>query len=462
MNCEVVREQLSAWCDGQLELPGAVAVDDHLAICSECRAASESLREQDAQLRRVFRPQRSAAQRVAARVVERLEIDRAPVQVPLGRPAFAGWGALLLAAAAGFLLAVVLLQPWHDSPRIARAMPGSIGPLPQAAPVAQLVVATGRVDVRRPGEQNWQASNSTAFHCPSGSAVRTGANVQCELKTSSGGVVRLNNETQVKLTAGDTIEIECGQVWCSSPDGMAMNVLAPAGKSPRAPADAAWSVACPADACVLTGVGRNGSAQVTTSAGEIDVHTATARRTLKPGESVSIVKGAILHDELSSDPLLTVRWAQPLLVRKGFDNQELSTYVDQLLAQVGQPKVGRLYEQDIRSLGPYAALPLVHYVRSPISRDDPTRRQAAMRIASDIASSWVIGDLVELLGDADAETRFLAARTLERLTGLDQDRSPDAWREDLTQCQPTIDLWRQWWAENQSRYSLPPPSGSST
>ena len=120
-----------------------------------------------------------------------------------------------------------------------------------------------------------------------------------------------------------------------------------------------------------------------------------------------------------------------------------------------------MYEQDIRSLGEYAALPLIRYVQSPQSPDDPRQRLTAMRIVADIAPSWTIGDLIKLLADPDAQTRFFAARTLQRLTGLDQGRPPDEWREDLNRCLPSIDLWQRWWAENQKRYPPPMPGGSA-
>ena len=465
MNCETVRDQLNAWCDRQLEPAEAAALDAHFLECAECRAAGEALRSQDAALRRAFQPQREAAERIAARiagdVVGQLELNPlASVAAPM--PVQESFSAtrllsLLFATAAGFLLAIVIFQPWKNEPLIGQPTSLPDDGQSQEPPVAQLVAATGNVDVRQPGAGDWQATPSAAvFTCPSGSEVRTGASVQCELKTPGGGVIRLNDDTQIKFASHDTIEIERGQIWCSSPESMAIKVLAPAKSSPPAPADKSWALTCASDSCMQTAVEPNGGVQVSTSAGEIDVLTPSGRQRLKRGETISIVKGAITKANQAADPLLSARWTQPLLIRKGYNNRELGGYVDQLLARVGQSKVSYLFEQDIRSLGEYAALPLIRYVESPLSKDDPHKREVAMRIVADIAPSWTIADLIGLLGDADPQTRYLAATTLHRLTGIDQGHPSQAWREDLAACQPAIELWRQWWADNHKRYPSPP------
>ncbi len=44
MTCGDVREQLSAWVDGELSLEAAHALDAHLATCSSCRARASSMR----------------------------------------------------------------------------------------------------------------------------------------------------------------------------------------------------------------------------------------------------------------------------------------------------------------------------------------------------------------------------------------------------------------------------------
>jgi hypothetical protein len=469
MNCREVREHLNAWCDGQLEPDAAKAVQAHLDECGDCRALSVTLREQDSLLRKALSPAGAAADRIAAQVCQQFDLDQiAPVVPSSSSFSAARLISLLFATAAGFLLAVVIFQPWrYETPLGQITPPGNaVTPIESASArptVAHLVAATGQVDVRPAGAQEWQATpleKLSMLTCPSGSEVRTGPNVQCELKTPAGDVIRLNDQTQITLTGNNTIEIERGKMWCSTPDKTGLKVVTP-GQTTQKTAAKAYEFACSSAACVQTAVDAEGCVEVTTSAGDIDLLTPDGSQRLKQGETVSIVDGIITKGGRTSDPLLAARWTQPLLVRKGHESPELGSYVDQLLARVGESKVSFLYEQDIRSLGEYAALPLLRYVQSPLSRDNPQRRQQAMRIAADIAPSWAIADMIALLADDDPNTRSLAATTLHRLTGLNLGRSPDGWREELNACEPTIAAWRQWWDENQRRYPGPPTSGNS-
>lgn len=469
MNCVEVGEHLNAWCDGQLEPAVAKAVEMHLDECSACRTMSAGLREQDAALRQAFTPGRAAADRIAAQVCQQFDMDQiAPAMPASSTFSMTRLMSLLFATAAGFLLAVVIFQPWrYETPLGQSVPPGNTTQtieLASARPtVAQLVAATGQVDVRPAGAQEWQSASQEklhAFTCPSGSEVRTGPNVQCELKTPTGGVIRLNDQTQITLAGADTIEIERGQIWCSTPDKTGLKVVTP-GQTMQKSAAMAYELTCSSAACVQTAVDAAGCVEVTTSAGDIDLLTPDGSQRLRQGETVSIVDGVITKGGRTSDPLLAARWTQPLLVRKGHESRELGSYVDQLLARVGESKISFMYEQDIRSLGEYAALPLIRYVQSPLSRDNPQRRQQAMRIVADIAPSWMIADMIALLADDDPATRSLAATTLHRLTGLDHGRAADAWREELSACEPTIAAWRQWWDENQRRYPAPPTSGGS-
>src|SRR4051812_38131219 len=128
MDCQTAATRLGAWIDGELSPDEVAALDTHLAGCDECRAAAEALRAQDADLVRVFEPRRAAAQRVAAAVVAELARERAtetspadylrPAASPLARaPSEYGarWPGLVLAAAAGFILAIILFPPWKHS-----------------------------------------------------------------------------------------------------------------------------------------------------------------------------------------------------------------------------------------------------------------------------------------------------------------------------------------------------------
>jgi hypothetical protein len=148
-------------------------------------------------------------------------------------------------------------------------------------------------------------------------------------------------------------------------------------------------------------------------------------------------------------------------VRKGKSDAELSRRIDAMLSQVGRSKVTWLYEQEIRGLGEHAVLPLLRFVQSPQSKAEPERRQTAMRLVSDLAPSWAVPELIGLLADDDAETRFFAATALQRLTGLDQGRPPSQWREDPEKCAAALELWQQWLTSKRDQYSPLPMSGAT-
>src|SRR5689334_10021855 len=82
MNCREVREQLNAWCDGQLAQELAKAVQMHLDECSDCRAMSAAVREQDALLRQALAPGRAAADQIAGQVCQQFDLDQIAPVVP--------------------------------------------------------------------------------------------------------------------------------------------------------------------------------------------------------------------------------------------------------------------------------------------------------------------------------------------------------------------------------------------
>jgi DNA-binding XRE family transcriptional regulator len=136
--------------------------------------------------------------------------------------------------------------------------------------------------------------------------------------------------------------------------------------------------------------------------------------------------------------------------------------VEELLARIGKSKVSNLYEAEIRSLGEYGVLPLLRYMASPRSRSDVERRLVAMRIISDLAPTWAIGELIVLLKDANADVRFLSARALERLTSQTQGYPPEKWRGATAELEPAVAAWQTWWSRNRTRYptsfgETPPP-----
>src|SRR5438093_8712199 len=104
MDCNEAALLISAELDGEADDSARDLLRDHLAGCGGCRELSDAVRRQDADLLRAFRPRRRAAEAVAERVIARLPARRSSRWSPFS------WGPVLLAAAAGFLVAVVILH----------------------------------------------------------------------------------------------------------------------------------------------------------------------------------------------------------------------------------------------------------------------------------------------------------------------------------------------------------------
>jgi hypothetical protein len=308
---------------------------------------------------------------------------------------------------------------------------------------------------------DWQNySDASTFVCPSGAEVRTGADVRCELQTSEGCVIRLNHDTEITLSSPTAVGIRRGEIWCSSPDSVLLKIAAEDARAlTKQKPSPSWSFACAASSCLLSADQPSGDVQVMTSAGETELQTQEGSQRLKRGERASIVNGQISKSHETVDPTLAAAWIHSLLIRKGHADGELAKRIDEMLSKIGRSKVAWLYEQQIRGLGEYAVLPLLRFVQSPQSRQEPDRRLAAMRLVSDLAPSWTIPELIALLADKDAETRFYAATALKRLTGLDQGRPPNQWRESVEECATELELWRQWSLTNRHQYPSPPKTG---
>jgi hypothetical protein len=447
MNCATIEQHLSAWIDGQLDDELAPAVEEHVAVCAECRASADALRRQDADLVRAFQPHRQAAQRLADRVIESLDQSVGEASSASGaalKKPFSG-GAIwrtAIAAAAGFLIAAFVFQPWRQEEQ------GTIAqPAPEATAansLARLVATTGSVEILA-GEahaETWRPIvDVRAFTCPSNASVRTGANVRCELETSDGCVVRLDEQTEIRVKAANAIDLERGQIWCRSPQSATLDVsTARRGETKFDPS----RLRCSVDSAMLADVSSDGGLRVTAAEGEVRLQTLSGERFLARGETAVIVAGKIVEPAAAVDPVMASCWVHPLLARKGSDDAEVSLRVDALMARIGQAKASYLYEREIRGLGESAVAPLLRYVASPLSADNVQRRHKAMRIAADMAGRSNVCDLIDLLSDADGAVRVAAAAALSRLTGLDQGRPAEAWRDDVPGCRASAERWIEW------------------
>jgi hypothetical protein len=292
------------------------------------------------------------------------------------------------------------------------------------------------------------------YECRSDGGVRTGEKARCELITSDGSVIRMNSGTEIVLHSPARIELRKGEIWCRSTAAAPLEIvpaMSSAAARRAAPQSPVFSCTGPEAACFLRIEKQGDAVCVTAETGRVAVKAADKSLELRARESATITGEQVERDH-SSDPLLDASWMQPLLTRKGHADRELAERVNDLLARVGETKQPELYETEIRSLGEYCVLPLLRYVESPRSNSNPARRTAAMRIVSDLAPAWAIGDLIGLLGHADADVRSLAAAALTRLTEQTQGVEPAKWRGPPGDWQPTAAAWQAWWSKNRDRF----------
>jgi hypothetical protein len=268
----------------------------------------------------------------------------------------------------------------------------------------------------------------------------------------------MNCGTEIVFHSAGCVELKRGEIWCRSTPQAPLEVLPslpPTVVEHRVPSGASsgWSCTASDATCLLCVTESGNKVRVTAAAGNISVKARHENLQLEPSETATITRERIDRDR-SSDRLLAASWMQPLLIRKGHADRELAERVEDLLARIGDSERSELYEAEIRSLGEYGVLPLLRYVESPPARSDGERRLVAMRIVSDLAPPWAIGDLVGLLKHPDADVRFLSAAAMQRLTRQTQGVPPEAWRGNPTEWEAGLAAWQTWWSKNRDRYPL--------
>ncbi len=438
MHCEEFLNQLNARNDGELSAEAEAGLNAHLAACWQCREAAEGLRTIDVELRCAFVPRREAAERMAKRAVAMVRassdipVSRALPAPPAARPA---WGQILLATAAGFLLAVALLRPWQSK---------TLVPARSAAfePIARLAVASAPVEVRA-------ASQIPAFTCQPAtpiqrdSVIRTGPTAQCEIALAGGNALRLDRNTEVTLRRPKVVEVKQGRLWSRIQPGPSGLEFPTAGCTIVAKQAAEVALECQPPAVRLIVIG-----------GAVNVEAGSESVEVGAGKQVRIVRGKVEADPQPRDALLETAWVNGVLALRGSKNPELVERVDRLLANVGAAKLSLLYEDELRRLGDSAVPPLLAYLESTRATPNTPQRATAARIVADVAQPRWIADLIALLTDAGADVRFHAARGLERLTGRNQGIQPVAWQsQPWASCESAYEKWRKWWDANRDQYA---------
>lgn len=479
MDCEQATNLISSEMDCELPPDERTALDAHLAGCESCRATSQAIRLQDATLRRAFARRRDTAVAVADRVIDLLRTPPATLPIRV-----IPWLPVLVSAAAGFLLAVVLFRLWdrtasqltnirpeppkhtatndlaHDSPPVDhdKSPEGSekiatkgldMTPEPERSqqPRTQLVFAKGAIEMLPPDSDSWRALATGGIVEP-GTRVRTDSIGRCEFRTPDGSEVRLNGNTELVFHTSRQLELAQGQVWSNvAEDEDPFEVQVPRAEAKVTALGTQFDLACTALATVLTVA--QGTTRVEGKAGQEIVQF---------GEQAKIVGGAVAERHRIRDLVVATSWVHEILVLKGHDNEELAKRMDDMLAQIGNAKMSFMYEKEILQLGDHCVLPLTRFIQSEQSKGDKEKRANAARILAKIARPWSVEDLIKLLADDDREVRFHAAKALERLTdGQTQGLSADEWRDATVDARAAaLERWRVWWGDNKDQFPTPP------
>jgi ferric-dicitrate binding protein FerR (iron transport regulator) len=436
MEPERLETLINAAVDGEASAADKAALSGAQADDAGLQKLDAAVRERHALLKAAFAPRREAAAALAERVIGSL-----PTAVPRPASRALSWLALLLAAAAGFLLAVILFRPWERQSRTASEVATGGPEAPQVVPVAYLTVATGPVDVAPPNQR-------LMFTCPTGGPIEPGADVctgpqsRCELSTTDGSAVRLDRSTKVKFNEPRAISLEQGELWSCVSRGKEPFAV----KSPQATVtsnDGKFDLQCKEDETLLRVA--EGTAHVRAAGGE---------KTVSAGCQIVVRNGTPSDQQAIQNLIFTTRWLHDILALKGADNPELQERFQAMFAEIGAAKLGYLYEQEIRAMGDASVLPLVYFLKRSTHDADQARRVIAARLLADLAPPRTIPELIPLLSDENGQVRFFIAQALTRLTGETQGRTPEAWRSDpLPTCQPTYRDWQTWWQEKKNRYA---------
>jgi hypothetical protein len=435
MRCEDAINHLNARTDEELPAEKAARLAAHLETCAVCRTAADGVGAIDAELRAAFAPRRQAAERLAERVLSewRASPEAMIVAPARGTPKLA-WGQALMAVAAGFLLAVILFRPW-------RVTPAEQAAIPAPEPIARLAAATGPVEMKAWSELEF-------FGCPTSTpiakdaTVRTGPSARCEIALDDGNAVRLDRDTEVTLHGADVVEVSRGRLWSAREAGREGVAVQTKGGKVVPKAAAEFALTCEPQGARLTVVD-----------GEVEVETTSGAVAVGPGKNVRIVDGKVEDDPAWSDALLETAWVNSLLALRSSEHPELVDRVNQLLANVGAAKLSLMYEDELRRLGDDGVPPLLAYLYATRTTPEIPQRAAAARIVADVAATRWIGEMIDLLADANAEVRAQAARGLARLTGRDQGFDVAAWKTQSAEtCESAQQKWVEWWGANRERY----------
>ncbi|HQR06147.1 MAG TPA: FecR domain-containing protein [Gemmatales bacterium] len=441
MNCASIQILLSAWMDRELSSDQVLQVEHHLANCATCKSVLEEMQRLDQQLRAKLPPSPEEVQRLIDSTLFASRGDALPFRP---RP----WRTIAMtvaSAAAGFLLAVVLLPEWFNKPIASKVAPSST----QAAldlPV-QLALAIGVVEIEEQG--TWKPL-ATGTKLQAGQRIRTPERSRCELRCADGSEIRLNSNSEIIIHSPRLFHLKQGQVW---------STVAAATTPFRVKTDQTTVTALGTQFDLNYQVQRT-TLSVLEGKTRFDLQGKVAE--VKAGQQLLLDNGKGTFDIRDPNPdyalYQATNWVNEILVLKGRDNPELNRRINDVMASIGETKMAFLAEEEIRTLGDHCVVPLCRYLQSARSQEQEMRREMAARIIADLAQPRSIGDLIELLSDTNPQVRSSMAHGLARLTKQDMGLSPQLWQTaDAQKRQLVQKKWKEWWKANQSKY---PDTGS--
>ncbi len=399
IECDRVQLSLSAWIDDELSAEEAREVETHMASCQRCRQAKEGLMALDMQL---------ASQLQLNDVDAKCAAILAHVQktVPKKSSGPKVWmnAAIALAVAASLML---VLLPFFEE--------NANDPKGTAVWEARLVRATGPIQAMAPGDKDWKEiapSSGEAFAL--GSRLKTQPGVRCEVQTTNKGLIRLNESAEVVLSKPNHVELVTGQMWYLGEESTQIDVkwLEGGVNSPTM-----MTFQCPSDTeiqCRTAGQTISCSS-LSPSNAEATMIVGLQSCSVSAGETLSIDGASNISRSRDNVPLHAKIWQLPLLAIEAVNDSELIVLLDRILAPIGMSKATHWNEEQIRSLGPSGAIPLLAYVAAKSTPEDLHLRRNAIRLASDLADERCVRFLKQLSQDPDDYIASMARTTLGRI-----------------------------------------------
>ncbi len=436
IDCSTTEERLNAALGGT---PLGADAEVHLAGCAACRALRDDLAAQDRDLRAAFEPLRHHATQAGDAAIEAIRREPGGLQHQQKLRFFPH----VMAAAAGFLIAVIVFRPWQPVvvEKFSPVNPGQV-PVPEKRPMAKLEVATGAIQSSRDGS-TW-SDVAVGGGCEMDTWVRCAKDAKAEFTLSDSSVVRLDSNSTVFFGKFRKFRLDGGRLYARVAPGLVdFDVVTENGLvAVRGAADRQVPPAT-VDVARIVEEGK----KVLEKATEVLVVDGPA--TVRAGREEQAVDGPrrvlILDDRMGSamplaDGILATRWIHDLLLKRA-GSPELAARVRGLLGNLAKT------ETELRRMGDACAKPIASWACEPESKksgDDERRR--AVEIAADLATRSAIPELISLLEDSDSTIRLTAAKSLERLTGLTQGCGAGDWVNADTS-KVAAERWKAWQKE---------------